>query len=57
MISVVANDADKIAGLLNLNAALMQRILDLEINLAATKRALVEKDVTDATLKGEGIKK
>ena len=64
MISVAVNDADKIAGLANLNSALMQRILDLEINLAAAKRVLslpkvqaavaaAEKEIADAGQGGE----
>ena len=57
MISVTITDADRIAGLLAANAALVQKTVDLEIINASLRRLLVEKDVTDATLKGEGVKK
>ena len=57
MISVTITDADRIAGLLAANAALVQKNVDLEIINASMRRLLVEKDVTDATPKGEGVKK
>jgi hypothetical protein len=49
-------DADRIAGLLQVNASLTQRMVDLEINLASMRRLLVEKDAEEASRVGEAKK-
>ena len=48
MIQVTVNDADRLTGAQALIQLLMNRVAELEVNLAALKRTLVEREAADA---------